>query len=109
MSALLGYGIGMILSLLVIWATKDTTLLIIMTPGLALLLFALTHRHVHHRRDKRDLQGDAHRSRRSVQPMKDREPNRKTLLEAKNIVKVFGSGADEVRPLEGRRPQALRR
>ena len=42
MSAFLGYGIGMILSLLVIWATKGTTLLIIMTPGLALLLFALT-------------------------------------------------------------------
>ena len=33
--------------------------------------------------------------------MKDREPNRKTLLEAKNIVKVFGSGAYEVRPLKG--------
>jgi putative ABC transport system permease protein len=42
MSAFLGYGIGMVLSLLVIWATKGTTLLIIMTPGLALLLFALT-------------------------------------------------------------------
>jgi putative ABC transport system permease protein len=41
-SAFIGYGIGMILSLLVIWATKGTTLLIIMTPGLALLLFALT-------------------------------------------------------------------
>jgi len=33
--------------------------------------------------------------------MKDREPTRKTLLEAKNIVKVFGSGAYEVRPLKG--------
>ena len=42
MSALLGYSVGMILSLLVIWASKDTTLLIVMTPGLALLLFALT-------------------------------------------------------------------
>ncbi len=28
--------------MLVIWASKDTTLLIVMTPGLALLLFALT-------------------------------------------------------------------
>lgn len=42
MSAVLGYGVGMILSMLVIWASKDTTLLIVMTPGLALLLFALT-------------------------------------------------------------------
>jgi putative ABC transport system permease protein len=42
MSAVLGYGVGMILSLLVIWASKDTTLLIVMTPGLAALLFALT-------------------------------------------------------------------
>jgi putative ABC transport system permease protein len=42
MSAVLGYGVGMILSMLVIWASKDTTLLIVMTPGLAVLLFALT-------------------------------------------------------------------
>ena len=42
MSAFLGYGIGMVLSLLVIWATKGTTLVIVMTPGLAVLLFALT-------------------------------------------------------------------
>ena len=42
MSAVLGYSVGMILSLLVIWASKDTTLLIVMTPGLAVLLFALT-------------------------------------------------------------------
>jgi len=42
MSALLGYSVGMVLSLLVIWASKDTTLLIVMTPGLAVLLFALT-------------------------------------------------------------------
>ena len=42
MSAFLGYGIGMLLSLLIIQATKGTTLLIIMTPNLALLLFALT-------------------------------------------------------------------
>lgn len=42
MSAFIGYGVGMILSLLVIWASKDTTLTIVMTPNLALLLFALT-------------------------------------------------------------------
>lgn len=42
LSALIGYGIGMVISLLVIWASKDTTLYIVMTPGLALLLFALT-------------------------------------------------------------------
>ena len=42
LSAVLGYGVGMILSMLVIWASKDTTLLIVMTPGLAVLLFALT-------------------------------------------------------------------
>jgi putative ABC transport system permease protein len=42
LSAVVGYAIGMVLSMLVIWASKDTTLFIIMTPGLALLLFALT-------------------------------------------------------------------
>lgn len=42
LSAVVGYGIGMVLSMLVIWASKDTTLYIVMTPGLALLLFALT-------------------------------------------------------------------
>jgi putative ABC transport system permease protein len=42
MSAVLGYGIGMVLSLIVIWASKDTTLLIVMTPWLAVFLFALT-------------------------------------------------------------------
>lgn len=42
LSAVVGYGIGMILSLLVIQASKDSTLFIVMTPGLALLLFALT-------------------------------------------------------------------
>lgn len=42
MSAFLGYGVGMILSLIVIWASKDTTLPIVMTWGLAGLLFLLT-------------------------------------------------------------------
>lgn len=42
LSAVLGYGVGMILSLLIIWATKETTLTIVMTPGLAVLLFVLT-------------------------------------------------------------------
>jgi putative ABC transport system permease protein len=42
LSALLGYSVGMILSLIVIWASTDTNLLIVMTPGLAVLLFALT-------------------------------------------------------------------
>lgn len=42
LSALLGYSVGMVLSLLVIWASTDTNLLIVMTPGLAVLLFALT-------------------------------------------------------------------
>src|SRR6185312_16307583 len=36
MSAFIGYGVGMILSLIVIRATRDTTMLIIMTPELAL-------------------------------------------------------------------------
>ena len=42
LSAVVGYSIGMVLSMLVIWASKDTTLYIVMTPGLALLLFVLT-------------------------------------------------------------------
>lgn len=42
MSALIGYTIGMILALIVIWASRDTTLNIVMTPGLAAALFGVT-------------------------------------------------------------------
>ncbi|MFN3743789.1 MAG: ABC transporter permease [Hyphomicrobiaceae bacterium] len=42
LSAVIGYVLGMMLSLLVIWAAEDSTLLIVMTPRLALMLFALT-------------------------------------------------------------------
>ncbi len=41
-SALIGYSIGLALSLLVIWSSRDTTLNIVMTPELAALLFAVT-------------------------------------------------------------------
>ena len=42
LSALIGYLLGMVLSMVVIWASQDSTLLIVMTPGLAGMLFALT-------------------------------------------------------------------
>lgn len=42
LSAVIGYVLGMALSLLVIWAAEDSTLLIVMTPHLALMLLALT-------------------------------------------------------------------
>lgn len=42
MSAFLGYAIGMALSLVVIWASQHTTLLIVMTPTLAAMLLAVT-------------------------------------------------------------------
>jgi putative ABC transport system permease protein len=42
LSAVVGYGVGMILTMVIIWATQETTLTIVMTPGLALLLFVLT-------------------------------------------------------------------
>jgi putative ABC transport system permease protein len=42
LSALIGYLLGMSLSLVVIWASQDSTLLIVMTPGLAGMLFGLT-------------------------------------------------------------------
>jgi putative ABC transport system permease protein len=42
LSAVIGYVLGIALSLLVIWASSKTTLLIVMTPNLAMLLFALT-------------------------------------------------------------------
>lgn len=42
LSAVIGYGLGMVLSLLAIWASQDTTLTIVMTPGLAALLFVVT-------------------------------------------------------------------
>jgi len=42
LSAVIGYVIGIGLSQLIIWASQDSTLLIVMTPGLAGLLFALT-------------------------------------------------------------------
>jgi putative ABC transport system permease protein len=42
LSAVVGYGVGMVVTGFVIWATKETTLTIVMTPGLAVLLFVLT-------------------------------------------------------------------
>ena len=43
LSALIGYALGITLSLIVIWASRgEPSLLIVMTPNLALLLFVLT-------------------------------------------------------------------
>ena len=42
LSAVLGYLLGMVLSMGAIWASQDSTLLIVMTPGLAAMLFGLT-------------------------------------------------------------------
>ncbi|MFZ4806865.1 MAG: FtsX-like permease family protein [Hyphomicrobiaceae bacterium] len=42
MSAVIGYLLGLGLALIVIWLTQNTTLLIVMTPALAAMLFALT-------------------------------------------------------------------
>jgi putative ABC transport system permease protein len=43
LSAIIGYILGIMLSLVVIWASRnDPSLLIIMTPNLAALLFVLT-------------------------------------------------------------------
>ncbi len=43
LSAIIGYILGIMLSLVVIWASRgDPSLLIVMTPNLAMLLFALT-------------------------------------------------------------------
>ncbi len=42
LSAALGYGLGMTIALLIVYLTRHTALPIIMTPGLAALLFGLT-------------------------------------------------------------------
>jgi putative ABC transport system permease protein len=42
LSAVLGYGLGLTLSLVVVWASQFTSLFIIMTPELAFTLFVLT-------------------------------------------------------------------
>lgn len=42
LSAALGYVLGMTISMLIVWFTQNTALPIMMTPGLASLLFALT-------------------------------------------------------------------
>lgn len=41
-SGLIGYLVGMLLSLLILWASQDTTLNIVMTPGLGVALFGIT-------------------------------------------------------------------
>lgn len=41
-SAVIGYGLGMIISLLILYASQDSALPLVMTPGLAFWLFALT-------------------------------------------------------------------
>jgi len=42
LSAVLGYSLGMIISIGIVWLSKDSELSIVMTPDLALGLFALT-------------------------------------------------------------------
>jgi putative ABC transport system permease protein len=42
LSAVLGYAAGIVLSMIVIWASQSTTLLIVMTPKLAAALFFVT-------------------------------------------------------------------
>ena len=42
LSAVIGYGIGMVITLIVVRAAKDTTMPVVMTPGLAMMLFLLT-------------------------------------------------------------------
>ncbi len=42
LSAVIGYICGMAIALLVVWSTENSALPIVMTPGLAALLFALT-------------------------------------------------------------------
>ena len=42
LSALIGYAIGMLEALVIIWATRDTQLVILLTPTLALALFLIT-------------------------------------------------------------------
>ncbi len=41
-SGLIGYVVGMMLSLVILWASQDTTLNIVMTPGLGAALFGVT-------------------------------------------------------------------
>jgi putative ABC transport system permease protein len=41
-SGLIGYIVGMMLSLVILWASQDTTLNIVMTPGLFAALFGVT-------------------------------------------------------------------
>src|SRR5262249_1044851 len=41
-SAVVGYLLGIVLSLVVIWLSRETTLLIVMTSNLAIMLFVLT-------------------------------------------------------------------
>ena len=42
LSALIGYAIGMLETLVIIWLTRDTQLVVLLTPGLALSLFLIT-------------------------------------------------------------------
>jgi len=42
LSAIIGYVIGMLEALIIIWATRDTQLVILLTPMLALALFLIT-------------------------------------------------------------------
>ncbi len=42
LSAIIGYAIGMLEALVIVWATRDTQLVVLLTPGLALSLFLIT-------------------------------------------------------------------
>ena len=101
LSAIIGYILGIMLSLVVIWASRnDPSLLIIMTPQSRGPAVRPDRRHVRVCGDLRDLQGDPHRSSRRLQPLGGNH-GEQPMLEAKNIVKVLGEGAAQVQALKG--------
>ena len=99
-SAVIGYVLGMIIALLILYASRNSALPLVMTPGLAFWLFALTCWHV------RDLGAVGHRqshedrSRYGVFEMTHDLP----VLQCENVVKELGSGRRPRDRAEGRQP-----
>ena len=109
LSALIGYLLGMALSLVVIWASQELDPADRHDAGPRRHAVRADRRHVRARRHVRHLQSDPYRPGRGVQPLtvtpllekKTMTHSGITMLEARDITKVYRSGAGDVMPLKG--------
>ena len=95
---MIGFGIAAGIGWIIVKATADTALPVVMTPALIVGLFVLTVVMCVALGDRRHRAGDAHRSRDGLHAMTA------PVIEAIDVVKFLGDGAGQVQALKGVEP-----